>query len=135
MNKGLLIIFFVLFAWGLFLSPYSYAKYAEPMVNTFVHHPENDEIDAIIYPNPAEDNIFVRLDLIDQALTLEAEIEIEIRNILGNPMNVDSERISDSKFRVNTADYSAGYYILIVRCKECKSSTRPSKQAFKFMKK
>lgn len=136
MHKGLLtlILLSMLSASGLLLSPDTYAKRVEPVV-TYGNNPENDIVDAVVYPNPAEENIFVRLDLIDPSLTTDSEVELEIRNILGNTMPVESEAVDASRFRILTSEYPSGYYLLIVRCKECGANNRSIKNVFKFLKK
>ncbi|MEK6480722.1 T9SS type A sorting domain-containing protein [Catalinimonas sp. 4WD22] len=101
-----------------------------------IYEPINDAVDVVVYPNPAEENIFVRLDLIDPSFTYSSEIDLEIRSLLGTPMPVEAERIDANRFRILTADFPAGYYLLIVQCKECNGDNEhPSKEVFKFLKK
>lgn len=98
--------------------------------------PVNDAVDVVVYPNPAEENIFVRLDLIDPSFTDSPEIDLEIRSLLGTSMPVEAERIDANRFRILTADFPSGYYLLIVQCKECNGDNEhPSKEVFKFLKK
>lgn len=135
MNKGLLYsLLFVFSVSALVLSPHTYAEDTEA---TSFHYEKDDkdDVDVVIYPNPAEENIFVRLDLIDPTFIDNSEIELEIRNILGNSMPVESERIDASRFRVVTADYPSGYYLLIVHCRACGENNRSSKNVFKFLRK
>ncbi|WPP53218.1 T9SS type A sorting domain-containing protein [Catalinimonas niigatensis] len=128
MNKGLLsILLFIFSVSGLVLTPNTYAE-------TKTYHLEKDDVDAVVYPNPAEEHIFVRLDLIDPFLNADSEIDLEIRNILGTPMPVESEPVDVNKLRIVTADYPSGYYLLIVRCKACGENSRSLKNVFKFLK-
>lgn len=133
MQKSLLIIFLlsVFCTSALVSSADTHAEHTDIGMND-IYHPASDDVDVVVYPNPAEANIFVRLDLIDASLTTSAEIDIEIRSLLGTPMPVEAERIDANRFRIITENFPSGYYLLIVQCQECSQS---SKEVFKFLKK
>jgi hypothetical protein len=135
MKKGLVtILLSALCAFGLALSPQSHAKRADA-VTAYVTNPTNGESDAPVYPNPAQDHIFVRLDLINSVFMAEPKVEFEIRSLLGNSMPVLSEQVDSHTYRIATQDFPAGYYLLFVRCNECKGQAQSAKNVFKFLKK
>lgn len=135
MQKNLLIILLlVLFCTSALVSSAdAYIKHTKVSKN---YEPVNDAVDVVVYPNPAEENIFVRLDLINPSFTNSSEVEFEIRSILGTSMPIEAERMDANRFRILIADFPVGYYLLIVQCKECSNgSSHPSKEVFKFLKK
>jgi hypothetical protein len=79
-----------------------------------------------LYPNPSVDEwINVKVE------SVKAEkIEISMHNIIGNPLQVESEVVSEHVVRVRVKDLSAGYYFLALR--ENESGLRGT---YKFVKK
>lgn len=119
---------------GLPLSPDSHAKHSPVIVREYVDNPSNDDADAPVYPNPATDHIFVRLDKINPSMGT-GTFDFEIRSILGNSMPVNSERTNTYNYRIDTSDYPVGYYLLVVRCDDCKAQGNSARKVFKFLKK
>jgi hypothetical protein len=116
----------------LLLSPDSRAeRFAAEAV--YAGNPVKDDADAVVYPNPALDHIFVRLDLIDPVMSGHT-FKFEIRSILGNTMPVNAERADEHSYRIDTNDYPAGYYLLIVRCEDCNQQVNGMRRVFKFLK-
>jgi hypothetical protein len=77
-----------------------------------------------IYPNPAVENIYVKID------NSELEnVEIELFNIIGNSLIVEIEEISPNTFKINVEDFPPGYYLLII-----KDPIKRFNEAFKFHK-
>jgi len=135
MKKRLLtILLSALCTFGLALSPQSHAKRIDA-VTAYVSNLTNEESDAPVYPNPSQDHIFVRLDLVDPVFMSEPQVEFEIRSLLGNSMPVLSEQVDTHTYRIITQDFPAGYYLLLIRCKECKGKAQSTKNVFKFLKK
>ena len=60
-------------------------------------------------PNPAETNIFVRLDAPQTRTT-----NFQIHNIIGNSVNTDAKIIDDFEAILNVKDLSPGIYLLTV---------------------
>ena len=83
--------------------------------------------DVPIYPNPAKDHIFLRLD---QANTSN----IEIRNILGNKMPLMLERTSFGTYRIDLAQYPSGYYLVIIQDEAVSANGIRQKNIYKFLK-
>ena len=77
-----------------------------------------------IYPNPAVENIFIKIDNSD----LE-NVEIELFNIIGNSLKIEVEEISNDNFKIKVEDLPQGYYLLII-----KDPIKRFNQAFKFHK-
>lgn len=88
--------------------------------------------DAPVYPNPARDHIF--LNLTDLTVTDSDSPTIEIRNILGNKMPLQLERINQRKYRISLANYPAGYYLLVLQCEQCGSTQKRREEIHKFLK-
>ena len=77
-----------------------------------------------IYPNPAVENIFVKID------NSELEnVEIELFNIIGNSLSFEMEVIEKNYFRIKVGDFPPGYYLLII-----KDPIKRFNKAFKFHK-
>ena len=77
-----------------------------------------------IYPNPSVD--FLRVAI--EESTLENP-QIVIHNILGNKLDVISEKISTNEFNVDVKDLPSGYYLLAVKDKSSGFS-----KTYKFLK-
>ena len=88
--------------------------------------------DAPVYPNPARDHIF--LHLTEASLISYQDINVEIRNILGNKMPVQLESLSGGKFRISLSDYPSGYYLLVLQCERCSESQGHYEEIHKFLK-
>ena len=88
--------------------------------------------DAPVYPNPARDHI--TLQLTESAPLSDRNINVEIRNILGNKMPVQLESISGGKFRINLSDYPSGYYLLVLQCERCSEQQGHYEEIHKFLK-
>lgn len=89
---------------------------------------------AAIYPNPAKDFISIRPGLLNPAWGQDADLKFEIRNILGNAMPVQAERIEQDIYRLNVAEYPNGYYLLMIQCNSCEEKGSKTRNAFKFLK-
>lgn len=87
--------------------------------------------DVSIYPNPVKDFLDVQ---INEDWGQNADLRFEIRNILGNAMPVEVERVDQNKYRIDTAEYPSGYYLLMIQCKSCKQKENKFQNALKFLK-
>lgn len=87
--------------------------------------------DASIYPNPVKDVLFLE---IDEDWAQHADLQFEIRNILGNVMPMTVEKVEQNLYRIDTADYPSGYYLLMVQCKSCQVKDNKHRNTFKFLK-
>ncbi len=59
---------------------------------------------------------------------------IEIRNILGNKMPLQLERINRTTYRISLANYPVGYYLLVLQCDQCGTSHNRHEEIHKFLK-
>jgi hypothetical protein len=120
MNKFLLLLF------SCFI--FSFFSLAQGERNGPVTYFQNDQIieknKIEIYPNPAAENIFVKIENSELQ-----KVEFELFNIIGNSLNINPEEISKNNFKINVDEFPAGYYLLIV-----KDPITRFNQAFKFHK-
>jgi len=134
MKKRLLYILLVTLSTGsVLLSSQGRAKSTVGSNVPYVSNPVDNDADAVVYPNPSVDHIFVRLDLISPELG-NYSFDFEIRSILGNQMPVKAERVNTNNYRIDTSDYPAGYYLLMLHCKDCTPDGGNMKKVFKFLK-
>jgi hypothetical protein len=120
MNKFLLLLF------SCFI--FSFFSLAQGERNGAVTYFQNDQVieknKIEIYPNPAAENIFVKIENSELQ-----KVEFELFNIIGNSLNINPEEISKNNFKINVDEFPAGYYLLIV-----KDPITRFNQAFKFHK-
>lgn len=88
--------------------------------------------DAPVYPNPARDHIF--LNITNLTIAENSDPTIEIRNILGNKMPLQLERINRTTYRISLANYPVGYYLLVLQCDQCGTSQNRHEEIHKFLK-
>jgi hypothetical protein len=77
-----------------------------------------------VYPNPAIDNVFVKIDAPEFG-----KVEFELFNIIGMTMKFDTEEIDKNYFRIGIKELPPGYYLLMV-----KEPVKRFNQAFKIHK-
>ena len=75
------------------------------------HQDRHDLSKAIqIFPNPAVEFIHVRLDHINFD-----KVKVSVHNIIGNEINIDTERIDEHEIRIKVKEFDAGYYLLAIK--------------------
>lgn len=120
MNKVLLSLFTCLI--------FSFSSFGQGDRNEAVAYFQNDQVleknKIEIYPNPAVENIFVKIENSELQ-----KVEFELFNIIGNSLSIKPEEISKNNFKINVDEFPAGYYLLIV-----KDPVTRFNQAFKFHK-
>ena len=77
-----------------------------------------------VFPNPAVENIFVRIDSPE-----ELKLQFELYNIIGATLHVDPEEIERNYYKIGVKELPAGYYLLMV-----KDQDQHFNQAFKIHK-
>ncbi|HLF36068.1 MAG TPA: T9SS type A sorting domain-containing protein [Cyclobacteriaceae bacterium] len=77
-----------------------------------------------VFPNPAIENIFVRIETGDLG-----KVEFELFNIIGTSIKIETEEIEKDYFRIGVKELPAGYYLLMV-----KDPVKRFNQAFKVHK-
>lgn len=99
--------------------------------NESTYHFNIDE-NAVLYPNPAIDYLYVRIDLLKNRFDAP---DFEVRNILGNAMSIRVEQYRPDTYRIPVSEFPSGYYLLTISCNDCSSSERSSyKESYKFLK-
>jgi hypothetical protein len=96
----------------------------EGMKSTYFQEDNNQKNRIEIYPNPAVENIFIKIENSE----LE-KVEFELFNIIGNSLDIEPEEITKNHFKIKVEEFPAGYYLLIV-----KDPITRFNQAFKFHK-
>jgi hypothetical protein len=77
-----------------------------------------------VFPNPAVDNVFVRIESHEFD-----KVDFELFNIIGTSMKIDIEEIEKDYFRIGLKELPTGYYLLMV-----KDPVKRYNQAFKIHK-
>ena len=77
-----------------------------------------------VFPNPAIDNIFVRIDTPG-----DPKLQFELYNIIGATLHVETEEIERNYYKIGVKEFPAGYYLLMV-----KDPDQHFNQAFKIHK-
>ena len=77
-----------------------------------------------LYPNPAIEFLNVKFET-PSART----IKLTLHNIIGNPLEMESEIIDDNEVRLKVKDLPSGYYLLAV-----KDESSGFKGVYKFLK-
>ena len=91
----------------------------------------NIDENAVLYPNPATDYLYVRIDLLKNQFSSPS---FEVRNILGNEMPIRSEQYREDTYRISVSDFPSGYYLLTISCSDCGSDQSNYKESYKFLK-
>lgn len=77
-----------------------------------------------LYPNPTPEFLHVKLDGVQVA-----NLQIAIRNIIGNEMPLEIEYVGSDELRLRVKDYTTGYYLLALR-----DESAGFKGTYKFLK-
>ena len=91
----------------------------------------NIDENAVLYPNPATDYLYVRIDLLKNQFSSPS---FEVRNILGNEMPVRSEQYREDTYRISVSEFPSGYYLLTISCSDCGNDQSNYKESYKFLK-
>lgn len=65
---------------------------------------------ADVYPNPAEDHIFLKISEFESI----SNIKIEVMSIIGTKMKVTHEKIDSGLFKIDLSDIPTGHYYLLL---------------------
>jgi hypothetical protein len=68
-----------------------------------------------IFPFPATDYVHVRVD--DVPAT---HVKLTLHNILGNPMEIETEIVDEHELRIKVKELATGYYLLSIKDNESK---------------
>ncbi|WKK81418.2 T9SS type A sorting domain-containing protein [Marivirga arenosa] len=73
--------------------------------------------DAEVYPNPAEDFVYLKLD----EQKINKSIEIQVMSIIGTKMNSSAEKIDDGLYKINLKNIPSGHYYVMITIDSKKS--------------
>lgn len=65
---------------------------------------------ADVYPNPAEDHIFLKISDIKSV----SNIKLEVMSIIGTKMKVTHEKIDSGLYKIDLSNIPAGHYYLLL---------------------
>ena len=77
-----------------------------------------------IFPNPAVEYVHVRLE----HLNLD-NVKVKLHNIIGNEMNIETDKLDEHTLRIKVKDLDAGYYLIALNDDKSKF-----KGIYKFLK-
>jgi hypothetical protein len=77
-----------------------------------------------VYPNPADEFVNIKFEN-----TKVSEVKLTLHNLIGNEVNVESEKVDDHHVRLRVKDLASGYYLVAVRDKDFKF-----RATYKFLK-
>ncbi|MGJ3236909.1 T9SS type A sorting domain-containing protein [Marivirga sp.] len=66
--------------------------------------------EAEVYPNPAEDFIYLKIN--DRSIS--SDIKIEVMSIIGNKMKITHEKIKDGLYKINIQNIPSGHYYVML---------------------
>ncbi|WP_420316482.1 T9SS type A sorting domain-containing protein [Ekhidna sp.] len=81
------------------------------------------EIKVSLYPNPAEEFIFIQFD------GELSNVDFELNSMIGNKLQIKPEEVAQGKYKIQVKDLATGYYFLIV-----KDEDKRFRKAYKFLK-
>lgn len=88
--------------------------------------PQNESLKSVrLYPNPSIEYLQVKFET-----PIARLVKLNVHNIIGSEMPLESEVIDDYQLNVRVKDYTAGVYLLSIR-----NGESGQKSAFKFLKK
>lgn len=117
-----------------FLGYFQVSGFAAVNSNTFDSNSTQYNIDenAVLYPNPATDYLYVRIDLLKNQISSPS---FEVRNILGNEMSIRPEQYRADTYRIPVSEFPSGYYLLTISCNDCSNTEQSTfKESYKFLK-
>jgi len=79
--------------------------------------PERNDISKSvhIFPNPAIEYVHVRLEQVNMD-----NVKVSMHNIIGNEINIETEKIDEHELRIRVKDFDAGYYLIALKDEQTK---------------
>lgn len=115
----------VVVAWA--VAPLAYSQALNPATESIsATPPQNENLKSVkLYPNPSIEYLSVKFET-----PIAKHVKLNVHNIIGSEMPLETEVIDDFELHVKVKEYSAGVYLLSIRNEES-----GHKSAFKFLKK
>lgn len=86
----------------------------------------NDPSKAVhIFPNPAVEYVHIRLEHVNME-----NVKVSMHNIIGNEINIETEKIDEHELRIRVKDFDSGYYLIAL-----KDEQSQFRGTYKFLKK
>lgn len=98
--------------------------YAQTQPENSITQEREQSAPITVFPNPALDYVHVKIESVPAA-----KVKLDVRNILGNEMTIETEVMDEQTVRVNVKHFATGYYLLAVKDEETNY-----KQIVKFLK-
>jgi len=90
-----------------------------------LHSGQPDPVKLIqVYPNPASENVSVKFEV-----PMAKKVSLSFHNILGSPLNLETEVIDDHEIKIRVKDLNPGYYFISVQDEKINF-----KSTYKFLK-
>jgi Secretion system C-terminal sorting domain len=91
-----------------------------------MEQPERNDIgkSVHIFPNPTTEYVNIRLEHLDID-----NVKVTMHNIIGNEINIETEKVDEHELRIRVKDFDAGYYLLAL-----KDDRSRFKGTYKFLK-
>jgi len=88
--------------------------------------PERNDISKSvhIFPNPAVEYVHIRLEQVNMD-----NMKVSMHNIIGNQINIETEKIDEHELRIRVKDFDTGYYLIALKDEHSKFSG-----TYKFLK-
>ena len=88
--------------------------------------PERNDISKSvhIFPNPAVEYVHIRLEHVNMD-----NVKVSMHNIIGNQINIETEKIDEHELRIRVKDFDTGYYLIALKDEQAKFSG-----TYKFLK-
>lgn len=86
------------------------AKDAEPISNDKTIEIVRILNNAEVYPNPAEDYIYLKIEDIG----VSSELKIEVMSIIGTKMHVSHEKVESGLHKINLSNIPTGHYYVLL---------------------
>ncbi|WKV12069.1 T9SS type A sorting domain-containing protein [Marivirga harenae] len=104
-SKNILLIFFISFS-------ISFANAEKDSLKEKAVDIEIIKIlkEAEVYPNPAEDFIYLKIN----EGSISSEISIEVMSIIGNKMSITHEKINPGLYKINLKNIPSGHYYVML---------------------
>src|SRR5687767_4636918 len=85
-------------------------SYAQTQPENSISHEREQSESVTIFPNPAIDYLQVKVHSVPVS-----QVKLDVRNILGNEMSIETEVLDEQTVRVKVKDFATGYYLLAVK--------------------
>lgn len=83
---------------------------AQSGFNELIDASQDPQAAVQLYPNPSTEFLTVKINGVKVS-----NLQVVVRNIIGNVINVDLEFLAEDELRIRVKDLPVGYYLLAIR--------------------